>query len=72
MILYINDTYNQLIQLFFRHYGTNRAPLSLSFDTAWLRVNKGFTKVLRNWMRKLVLDHSDVYFVTNLQVSSMD
>lgn len=53
---------------FNRHYSSNRAPLSLSFDTSWLKVNKGFTRVLRDWMKSLVLDHSDVYFVTNLQV----
>ena len=53
---------------FNRHYSTNRAPLSLSFDTAWLKVNKGFTKELAKWIRSLLLDHSDVYFVTNLQV----
>ena len=56
------------INYLFRHYGSNRAPLSLSFDTAWLKVNKGFTKELAAWMRKILLDHSDVYFVTHLQV----
>ena len=40
----------------------------MSFDTAWLKVNKGFTKELAAWMRKILLDHSDVYFVTHLQV----
>lgn len=53
---------------FNRHYGTNRAPLSLSFDTAWLKTNKGFTKELAKWMRETLADHSDVYFVTQLQV----
>ena len=52
----------------FRHYGTNRAPMSLSFDTSWLLSNKGFTRELATWMRKILLDHSDVYFVTHLQV----
>merc|ERR1711935_723591 len=55
-------------QNFERHYGNNRAPLSLSFDTAWLKVNKGFTKELAKWMRKILIDHSDVYFVAQLQV----
>ena len=53
----------------FRHYGSNRAPLSLSFDAAWLEVNKGFTKVLSDWIEKILSSHSDVYFVTELQVS---
>merc|ERR1739838_696292 len=37
---------------FERHYGNNRAPLSLSFDTAWLKVNKGFTKEFAEWKEK--------------------
>jgi len=53
---------------FNRHYGQNRAPLSLSFDTAWLQVNKGFTKVLQEWIREKLSSQSDVYFVTELQV----
>ena len=53
---------------FFRHYGQNRAPLSLSFDTAWLQVNKGFTRVLQEWIREKLSSQSDVYFVTELQV----
>ena len=55
---------------FSRHYANNRAPISLSFDTAWLKVNKGFTKELAKWMRELLQEHNDVYFVTNLQVSA--
>jgi len=53
---------------FQRHYSTNRAPLSLSFDPAWLQVNKGFTKVLKEWIRDKLASQSDVYFVTQLQV----
>merc|ERR1712203_538417 len=30
--------------------------------------NKGFTRELATWMRKILLDHGDVYFVTHLQV----
>jgi hypothetical protein len=53
---------------FERHYSSNRAPLSLSFDTAWLQVNKGFTKVLERWIAEKLSSQSDVYFVTSLQV----
>ena len=56
--------------LFFRHYNSNRAPLSLSFDAAWLQINKGFTKVLAEWIRDKLASQSDVYFVTELQVTS--
>jgi len=28
-----------------RHYSSNRAPLSLSFDAAWLQANPTFAKV---------------------------
>ena len=52
----------------FRHYGTNRAPLILGFDAAWLEINKGFTRELANWIRDTLADHSDVYFVTQIQV----
>ena len=69
--VYERSQFRRLLEHNFnRHYNTNRAPLSLSFDTAWLQVNKGFTKELAKWMRMLLLDHSDVYFVTNLQVRS--
>lgn len=51
-----------------RHYQTNRAPLSLSFDTAWLQINKGFVYVLRDWITEQLATHSDIYFVTELQV----
>ena len=52
----------------FRHYGTNRAPMVLGFNAAWLEVNKGFTKELERWIRDILADHSDVYFVTQIQV----
>ncbi len=54
----------------FRHYNTNRAPLSLSFDAAWLEINKGFTKVLVDWISNKLTTQSDVYFVTELQVKN--
>ena len=53
---------------FNRHYQTNRAPLSLSFDAAWLKVNKGFTRVLSDWISETLEEHNDVYFLTGLQV----
>ena len=59
---------NHFILSPFRHYSTNRAPLSLSFDPGWLQVNKGFTKVLKEWIREKLASQSDVYFVTQLQV----
>jgi len=67
--LYERDSFRRFLDHNFnRHYGTNRAPLSLSFDTSWLLSNKGFTRELATWMRKILLDHGDVYFVTHLQV----
>ena len=53
---------------FNRHYQTNRAPLSLSFDAAWLQVNKGFTRVLADFVLELLEEHNDVYFLTETQV----
>ena len=52
----------------FRHYGSNRAPMNLGFDAAWLEVNKGFARELEKWIRDTLADHSDVYFVTQIQV----
>ena len=40
----------------------------LGFDAAWLEINKGFTKELAGWIRDTLADHSDVYFVTQIQV----
>ena len=56
---------------FDRHYQTNRAPLSLSFDAAWLQVNKGFTKVLAEWIQDTLTEHNDVYFLNGLQVCDL-
>merc|ERR1712001_80610 len=53
---------------FNRHYGSNRAPMNLRFDAAWLEVNKGFARELEKWIRDTLADHSDVYFVTQIQV----
>ena len=51
-----------------RHYTTNRAPLSLSFDPSWLVSNQGFTEVLEEWMTSVSTRYTDVYFVTEVQV----
>ena len=64
---------------FEHHYNTNRAPLSLAFNPAWLlskskgtegssRWNDVFVDALDQWMTKVLKEHRDVYFVTNLQV----
>jgi len=51
-----------------RHLDSTRAPLSLSFDSSWLKSNKGFTKTLMNWIKKTLDTRNDVYFVTPQQV----
>ena len=43
--------------------------MTLGFDAAWLEVNKGFTRELEKWIRDTLADHSDVYFVTQIQVT---
>ncbi len=44
--IYSNEQfYNLLRYNLERHYTSNRAPLSLSFDAAWLQSNPGFAKV---------------------------
>lgn len=45
-----------------------RAPLSLSFDAGWLKVNKGFTEELTAWMTEVLAGHNDVFFLTEIQV----
>lgn len=66
--IYDKEQFARLLRHNFdRHYQTNRAPLSLSFDAAWLKVNKGFTKVLAQWVKETVEEHNDVYFVTGYQ-----
>jgi len=67
--IYHTDQFQSLLkQNFERHYLTNRAPLSLSFDPAWLISNKGFDDVLSDWMTFISTTYTDVYFVTELQV----
>jgi len=67
--IYQKQQFRQLLNHNFeRHYGTNRAPLSLSFDPSWLISNKGFTEVLDDWMTFTAATYNDVYFVTELQV----
>jgi len=67
--IYDREAFGRMIRHNFnRHYQTNRAPLSLSFDAAWLKVNKGFTEELAEWMVEVLGEHNDVYFVSQLQV----
>jgi len=67
--IYDKDQFARMIRHNFnRHYSSNRAPLSLSFDSAWLQVNKGFTKALVDWMVETLEEHNDVYFLTEIQV----
>jgi len=67
--IYQKNQFRQLLNHNFeRHYGTNRAPLSLSFDPSWLISNKGFTDTLDEWMTFVATTYNDVYFVTELQV----
>jgi len=69
--IYYKDQFRSLLQQnFVRHYSTNRAPLSLSFDPAWLISNKGFDDTLSEWMSDTLTTYSDVYFVTEFQVMS--
>jgi len=66
--IYHKDQFRNLLQHNFdRHYGTNRAPLSLSFDPSWLISNEGFSDVLDDWMSHVLNIYPDVYFVTELQ-----
>ena len=68
--IYDKDQFGRMIRHNFeRHYLSNRAPLSLSFDAAWLKTNKGFTQVLVDWMTETLEEHNDVYFLTEFQVS---
>ena len=68
--IYDKDQFGRMIRHNFeRHYMSNRAPLSLSFDAAWLKTNKGFTQVLVDWMTETLEEHNDVYFLTEYQVS---
>jgi len=67
--IYDKDQFGRMIRHNFeRHYMSNRAPLSLSFDAAWLKTNKGFTQVLVDWMTETLEEHNDVYFLTEYQV----
>merc|ERR1719507_2042816 len=67
--LYHPDQLTQLLnQNLKRHLATNRAPLSLSFNPAWLIAQEGFIEALADWMADVGRRHSDVYFVSNQQV----
>ena len=67
--IYYKEQFRSLLQHNFeRHYGSNRAPLSLSFDPSWLISNKGFDDTLSEWMSFILATYTDVYFVTEIQV----
>jgi hypothetical protein len=67
--IYDRDSFGRMIRHNFnRHYSTNRAPLSLSFDASWLKGNRGFTLELSEFIEETLANHNDVYFVTELQV----
>ena len=68
--IYHKDQFRRLLQHNFdRHYSTNKAPLSLSFEASWLMTNKGFLDVLEEWMDHILTSYTDTYFVTGLQVN---
>jgi len=67
--IYHKDQFRALLKHNFeRHYGTNRAPLSLSFDPSWLIANKDFDDVLVAWMDFVLTTYTDVFFVTESMV----
>ena len=67
--VYSNEQFKNLLQYNFeRHYGTNRAPLSLSFEASWLESNPAFAKVLSEWITETLTKYNDVYFVNHVQV----
>ena len=68
--IYHKDQFRRLLQHnFARHYSTNKAPLSLSFEASWLVTNEGFLDVLEEWMDHILTSYTDTYFVTGLQVN---
>ena len=67
--VFFRDQFRALLKHNFeRHYGTNRAPLSLSFDPSWLIANKDFDDVLVAWMDFILTTYTDVFFVTESMV----
>ena len=53
---------------FRRHYKTNKAPLSLSFNPSWLVQNPDFVQVIEDWMDSVLATYKDVYFTTDFQL----
>jgi len=53
---------------FERHYRSNKAPLSLSFNPSWLVQNPDFVGVITEWMDSVLASHQDVYFITQYQL----
>jgi hypothetical protein len=52
---------------FNRHYNSNRAPLGLHFNAAWLKSKKEYRDELIKFIEEM-LNRNDVFFVTMLQV----
>jgi len=57
-----------LMHNFRRHYKTNKAPLSLSFNPSWLVQNPDFVDVIADWMDEVLAAYKDVYFTTDFQL----
>ena len=53
---------------FERHYKTNRAPLSLSFNPSWLIQNPDFVQVISDWMDSVLSSYPEAYFMTEFQL----
>jgi len=62
----------QLVELlqrnFDRHYKTNKAPLSLSFNPSWLMAQEGFVDAVDEWISDILKNHRDVFFVQGREV----
>ena len=53
---------------FNRHYKTNKAPFSLSFNPSWLIQNPDFVEVIADWMDDVLSSSQDVFFMTQFQL----
>lgn len=63
-----NQFYKFLTNNFDHHYNTNRAPLGLFFQSAFLKNNHEVREAFIDWIRDVLANHNDVYFVTMTQV----
>jgi hypothetical protein len=68
--IYETDHFKRVLQQNLdRHYLNNRAPLSLVFDASWIQSQPGFAKTISKWMKEVLSENNDVYFVSHVQVS---